>query len=413
MIYLVILSAALFIFFAQKMYYKKYAFTGLEYSVDFSVREIFENEEFYIYEQIRNNKALPMPFLKVDTELPEGLSFHIIEKDDAGELRHTFPRVIHSVFVLRGKQVIRRRWRVRCNTRGTYRLGSVTIMAEDIFGADQMVRVISPDPQNAVVTVLPRAIDIDKHFTVSRFTNGDFSVTSGLLTDPLVKAGMREYVAGDPINRINWKQSAVHDKLMVNLEDYTNRHQFNIIMNMQSRDFEKKIPGAPGSRFSVELCLTVVASIIDRVSSENISIKLFSNTYPAGYTEETDAGEKKDTVSKIYISPSFRGKNDMLDALRTLAALELIISVPIERMLDVIAADPYCFSDGGNIIFVSSFLNERMINFCYMLRQRGVKCIFYITSSNINASIIPDDIEVHYRTYNDSSEILRGGVQND
>ena len=413
MIYLVILSAALLIFFAQKLYYKKHAFTGLEYSVDFSVREVFEHEEFYVYEQISNNKTLPVPFLKVDTELPEGLSFHIIEKDDDGALRDTFPRVIHSVFVLRGKQVIRRRWRVHCNTRGTYRLGSVTLMAEDIFGTDQIVRVISPDQKDSAVTVLPRAIDLDKHFTVSKFTNGDFSVESGLLTDPLVKAGMREYIAGDPMNRINWKQSAVHDKLMVNLEDYTNRHQFNIIMNMQSRDFEKKIPGVPGSRFPVELCLTVVASILDRVSSENITVKLFSNTYPRGYTEDTDTGDKSDILSKIYISPPFRGKNDMLDALRTLAAFELMISVPIERLLDVIAADPYYFSDGGNIIFVSSFLNERMINFCYMLRQRGVRCIFYITSSNINASIIPDDIEVHYRTYTDSSDILREGALND
>ena len=42
-----------------------------------------------------------------------------------------------------------------------------------------------------------------------------------------------------------------------------------------------------------------------------------------------------------------------------------------------------------------------MINFAYSLRSAGISCMFYITSASSNAMIIPDDIEVHFKTYID------------
>lgn len=398
MIYLAVVLAAMFVFLLQAKVYRRHAFDNLEYKVSLSSDEVFEGSELYLYEEIANKKLLPLPFLKVDTELPEGLVFRINEKNDkTGEIKETHPRIIHSIFVLRGNQVIKRRWRIICNTRGTYHLGAVSMLADDIFGSYPNAKVISPEDCNgAVVTVLPRAIDLQSEFTKSRFTNGDFIVSSGLLTDPLIKAGVRDYISGDPINRINWLQTAAHDRLMVNIEEFTNKHAFNIILNMQSRDMEKNIPGPPSRRETVELCLTVAASVLDKVSSENIPIRLISNTPPAEIYEEKAYYEDDD---KLFVSPSFRGKNDMLTALRILAKIELMVSEPVEKMMDKIIEDPYPYTGGGNIIFVSSYISERMINFAYALRSSGISCIFYITSASNNAMIIPDDIEVHFKTY--------------
>ena len=61
---------------------------------------------------------------------------------------------------------------------------------------------------------------------------------------------------------------------------------------------------------------------------------------------------------------------------------------------------PFAYTSGGNLVFVSAYLSERMINFCYNLRRMGIHMIFYITSSaGTNTAIIPDDIEVHFKTY--------------
>lgn len=402
MIYVAIVLAAILVFIIQKKIYRKYAFDKLEYKVTLSTQEIFEDEEIYVYEELRNNKFLPLPFLKVDTELPEGLSFHIAEpdRDNKNVLRDTYPRIIHSVFVLRGNQMILRRWRVRCDVRGTYHLGYVTMLADDIFGSVTMAKVIEPSisSENTLV-VLPKAIRLEKEFTSSKYTSGDFIVHSSLLTDPLLKAGVRTYVPGDPMNRINWTQTAIRNELMINVEEYSNRHQFNIIMNMQSRDIEKQIPGPPSFRAPVELCLTVVASILDSVSAENIPVCFISNTSPEQFGKETEVEEKDDIGARVFVSPAFKGKMNMITALRMLAQLDLVISVPVEKMLDHILENPYAYTSGGNIIFISSYLSERMINFYYAMRKMGITVIFYITSTNINATIIPDDIEVHYKTY--------------
>lgn len=404
MIYIAIVIAAVLVFVIQAKIYRKYAFDKLEYKVTLSTQEIFEDEEIYVYEELRNNKFLPLPFLKVDTELPDGLSFHIVEQDkkDRSILRDTYPRIIHSIFVLHSNQMIRRRWRVRCDVRGTYHLGNVTMLADDIFGSLTVAKVIEPEikAENTLV-VLPKAINLEKEFTSSKYTNGDFIVRSSLLTDPLLKAGVREYVPGDPMNRINWMQTAVRNELMINVEEYSNRHQFNIIMNMQSRDIEKQIPGPPSFRDPVELCLTVVASILDSVSSENIPVRFITNTPPEQFGDDMSAasGDEDDIGSKVFVSPEFKGKMNMITALRMLAQLDLVISTPIEKMLDHILENPYAYTSGGNIIFVSSYLSERMINFYYAMRKMGITVIFYITSTSINATIIPDDIEVHYKTY--------------
>lgn len=403
MVFIAIVIAAALLFLIQSKIYKNYAFHNLEYKVTLSTQEIFEDEELYVYEELRNNKFLPLPFLKVDTELPEGLSFHIVEPDKKNDtMKETFPRVIHSIFVLRGNQMIRRRWRVRCDVRGTYHLGNATMLADDLFGAMTVAKVIAAEvtSENTLV-VLPKAINLEKEFTSSKYTNGDFLVRSSLLTDPLLKAGVREYMPGDPMNRINWMQTAVRNELMINVEEYTNRHQFNIIMNMQSRDIEKQIPGPPSAKHPVELCLTVVASILDSVSGENIPVRFISNTPPETFEKEMNAsyGEGDEIGKKIFVSPVYKGKLNMITALRMLAQLELTISTPIEKMLDHMLENPYAYTSGGNIIFVSSYLSERMINFYYAMRKVGVNVVFYITSASINAVIIPDDIEVHFKTY--------------
>lgn len=404
MIFIALAVAVLIVLLVEGHIYKKRVFDSVEYNVTVSTGEVFEDEEIYIYEEIRNNKALPLPYLKVDTELPEGLTFHIVETDKkTGELKTSYPRVIHSIFVMRGRQQIRRRWRVRCDTRGTYHLGSVTMLADDILGYHTMAKIFEPGRESKqTIVVLPKAVELAKHFTVSKYTNGDFIVQSGLLSDPLMKAGVRDYSPGDPMNRINWMQTAVHGSLMVNLEEFTNRHQFNIIMNMQARDIEKSIPGPPSARVPVELCLTVVASVLDSVSGENIPVRFICNTPPEQFGEAhlTAATDENDEIGeKIFVSPIYKGKTDMIAALRMLAQLELMISTPIEKMLDHILDNPYGYTSGGNILFVSSYLSERMINFCYALRKLGITVVFYITSASINATIIPEDIEVHFKTY--------------
>ncbi len=404
MLFAALLLSLVGIFLIQYYVYKKYALTNITYTVTPDKEEVFEDDTVYIYEEITNDKLLPLPFVKVDTELSAGLFFCITETDKhTGEPKETYPRVIHSLFVLRSHEVIRRRWKVKCRTRGTYALGSGTLLVNDILGTGVQSKKIEPDERDMsrTIVVLPRAVSLTKEFTSSPYSSGDVLVNRSLINDPLYLAGVREYRAGDTMNKINWKKTASQGQLMVNVEEYTKRYAFNIVMNMQSRDMEKNIPGPPSIRAAVELCITVAASVLDSVAVDLIPVRLLCNTPPEQFGEEYSAAvtEEDDAGSKIFVSPAYQGRNDMITALRMLAQMELSISLPIEKMLDHMIRNPYVYTSGGNILFISSFLNERMIQFCYAMRKLGVTVVFYITTTSQNAQMIPDDIEVHFKAW--------------
>jgi len=406
MLFVTIIIALIVVYLIQYRVYRYKAFESITYRVIVEKSEVFEDDEVYIYEELGNHKLLPLPFVKVDTELPDGLAFCITKKNKQnGKFHEAFSQVIHSLFVLRSHEMIKRRWKIRCVHRGTYTLGNATILTNDILGTHMQSRIMTPEAGDRnVLVVLPRAIALEKEFTASSYTNGEISVHHSLISDPLLRAGVREYQSFDPMNRINWLKTAAHQQLMVNVEEYTRRHTFNIIMNMQSKDFEKNIPGTPSNREAVELCLTVAASILDNVSSDMTPVKFICNTppdqfgegYSAALTSQDEIGEN------IFISPAYTGKRDMIIALQMLARMTLIVSTPVEKMLDHIVDNHSVYANGGNIIFISAFLNERMINFCYTMRKLGITVIFYITTTFNNAKIIPEDIEVHFKAYKET-----------
>ena len=58
--------------------YKKRGLNDLSYSVRFSTDEAFEGDIIYMYEKIINNKSLTLTYVRVDTELEEGLHYTLV-----------------------------------------------------------------------------------------------------------------------------------------------------------------------------------------------------------------------------------------------------------------------------------------------------------------------------------------------
>ncbi len=399
MAFLALLVAIFIVYVWQHKLYEKHTFENIEYKVASDTEEVFEGEDIFIFEEISNDKYIPVPYAKVDTSLPKGLSFRITDFDRrTGKPTDSMKDHVASVFVLKSKEKIRRRWRVNCNTRGIYTVGNATLVSNDLFGLNPTSKSYRSEPnKNNTIVVLPRAVSLEDHFTSSFYHSGDVITNHSLLTDPLRIAGAREYTTFDPMNKINWKQTAVHGKLMVNNEEFTQRHRFNIMLNMNSREIELD-PTKPSSPDSVEQCITVVASILDRIAGENIPVRIISNT-PPKTIDESFAADTEGIGRDVLFTPPFEGKSDMISALRLLAALKLEISTPIEKMLDYMLENHAAFTEAGNLIIVSSYICERMIVFHDEMARQGVHVIFYITTTNRNADIIPPHIEIYYKTY--------------
>lgn len=394
-----LLAAMIAVYLIQYSIYRRHSFDGIRYSVSLSAAEVFEGEDIFLTEEIVNSAALPLPFVKVDTSLPAGLRYRLIDEERDGSRAGRFVTSVQSIFVLRPHEKVRRTWRVNCHTRGDYTVGCVMIVTNDLIGFNQCARQIAvPRTAHNRIVVLPRTISLAREFVSSRYLSGDISVQRSVVSDPLRPCGVREYTPHDPMNRINWKSTAAHGALMVNIEEFTQRHQFNLVLNMNSRDIEH-VPGPPSIPSYIEPCVTVAASILETVAEENIAVRLITNTMPPDADPALSAAANDaDAVGReIFVSSPLSGRSDMLSALRLLASLPLHIGVSIEKMLDHIAAHPYRYASGGNLILISAYLSERMIHFARALRQSGCEVLFYITGSSDNTPFIPDDITVCFR----------------
>ena len=399
MIFLAIALAALLVYLLQSRLFTRHAFDSLRYRVRMSTSEVFEGEEVFLYEELENGKSLPLPNARVEAELPEGISFRLHEKQGKNKGKVKLSASASSVFALHGGETISRRWRVSCGKRGVYTPKGALIIAGDLFGTDvdsKRVELI-PDRENTV-TVLPRTIDLQKLFTFTDETDGETTVPRGLLTDPTRICGAREYASGDPLNRVNWKSTAVHGQLMTNLEEYSEKECFNIVLNMQSRAVEQN-PGVPGDPNTVELCITVAASVLDGLAAKRQPARLFINAPSDGLDAHLDPAFDCGSDLSLMITREYRGREDTLETLRLLAALPMAFSCRAEEMMDLIASDPARFARGGNLVFITSYLDERMIVFHEMMRRAGIRVSFYVTGGNRSAAAIPPDVPVAFRTH--------------
>ena len=220
----------------------------------------------------------------------------------------------------------------------------------------------------------------------------------------MLRAGARDYTPLDPMNKINWKLTASHGHLMVNVEEYMQKLQSNVILNMCSQIIERN-EDTPDTPEFVEYNITVAASLLEKFANENVPVRLIANTPPETISPDYIAGEDE-TGKKILMTPPFVGKFGTLDAMRTLASLEMKYSMPIEKLLDYIVANPSLFSDNGNLIFVSSVLDGRMVVFHEQMKKLGIEVIFYVTTSNRGINEIPEGMKVFYRTYFDSYKVV-------
>ena len=172
MLFISVAVAIVGVVLLQYFVYKKKCFSNIEYSATLSSGEVFEGDDVYLYEEIRNVGALPLPYIKIDTDLPEGLVFTLLEstihdkggvfsksskvKDDGlRKIKHTDS--IQSLFVLRPYACIRRRWRLTCKKRGDYTLKGVLATGSDILGVgvhSKLIELSNTDRNRLIVKFL-------------------------------------------------------------------------------------------------------------------------------------------------------------------------------------------------------------------------------------------------------------------
>ena len=395
MFFIAFLIAIVAAYYVQRMVFFSDIFANLDYGAELETREVYSGDDVYMYEEITSERRLPIPYMKVNTELPAGLKFRLTERKN-GEAKDSLMQNVQSVFVIRGKRKIRRRWRIACQKRGIYNVGSAIMVSGDVFGMKAVSKIMKADEEN-ILTVLPSTVDLSEKFISSSLENGDILSNRRLLSEPYLRAGVRDYSAGDPMRKVNWKLSASHGKLLVNVEEFTQKRSFNIFLSMNTREIERD-PDNLCDPLSLERCITVCSSIFERVLPEEIPLRLISNCPPPTDDGEPAVADEEGVGEKLYFSRSYEGRGDLRDAQRMLAGIDLALTVSYDKALDHIVEYPHHYCEGGGLVVVTPFIDERMLNFYRVMKSKGIETVFYVTSTFGNSTYNTDECDVFFAT---------------
>ncbi len=161
-----------------------------------------------------------------------------------------------------------RNWRVQtiCRRRGVYQLGPITVRSSDPF--DIFNRELRFGHRRGLV-VYPRALELPRYSVPPANLPGEgrFRRRTHYVTPNA--SGIRDYEAGDSVNRIHWKSSLRTGSLKVKTFELDPASHLWVILDLSSQDHI----GA-GDDATIETAVTIAASVVRLFINQSRSVGL-------------------------------------------------------------------------------------------------------------------------------------------
>ena len=355
--FIAIIPIIFLLIWLQNRIYKKHAFQGLEYDCRLSTDKAFEGDEIELIETISNKKWLPLPWLKAEITASSWLDFA-----GAQSVVSDQSRFVPSFFMVKSYQKVVRKWKVTCLKRGEFGIQSIVLVSSDLLGFSSMS---SPTGITAHITVLPRPIGEEDLGVTPRYTSGDIVVKRHLIDDPFYISGVREYTERDPMNRIHWAATAKEQKIMVYNNDYTSRQSVTVVLNMQSRYYER---ADVIDKEVMENAIRVCAGIFDNTLSTGMPLRFMANA-------ATVPGSREPTVTQ-----ESWGSEYVDSLLQVLAKLQLQCTNDFSEYLSSVYHD----ITSTDIVIVTAYVNQAIADFARNKAASGTNVRIFLLGSNNN-----------------------------
>ncbi len=227
---------------------------------DSAPREVGESTEVVV--TLTNTGALPIAWVLVEDLLPD-----FAVKTRTPRITVKGKRV--HVLTLRGKQTKTIKYKVTFLMRGYYPLGPSLLETGDVFGLHRRHRVIG---KPIYVMVYPKVVALPKYNFASERPIGEVRLQNRLFEDPTRTAGVRQYVMGDPLQRVHWKVTARTGQLHCRIYEPTTLAGATILVDFHLDGYHKR-----GEPHRSELVVTTAASLAYVVSVLNVQVGFASN----------------------------------------------------------------------------------------------------------------------------------------
>ncbi len=305
-------------------------------------------EHFDVSMTIENTGRLPVGYVRAGVRYPEEMHVPV-----QSQLRGvTSERIVDQQFSLKRKQRLTRTLDVYMQKRGCYRMLGARLYRGDFFGLTETTQLYEEFHE---IVVYPERVGSDSLSRAVTGLIGDIVSRRYLLTDPILTMGMRDFVNGDPVRAISWKQTARRGRLTVREFEYTRDEACRIVFLIPDRE-------RVGEEL-LDICCGLVRSIAELLTQKGVSAVFYTNASQKGVFIDRsysctvrlrNIGVLLEALGRIYEIATCRQEQLVNDCVRGIDdRQELILVVPRKTDQAMAAADRLMAMAGRRIITVA------------------------------------------------------------
>lgn len=313
------------------------------YTREMSATRLFVGEEAVLTLALANRKVLPVPWVEVREQVPQGLLL-VDEKISITGASRT--RILRRNTALGRRDRVEWPVTVRAVSRGYYRVGPTTLLSGDIFGffENEMVS----DIRATEIIVYPHTYSLPELGFDSARPFGELSGGNLIYEDPSRIIGVREYQSTDPMKRIDWNATARVQRLQSRLYEPSRAQSIVIAFNVGTlkRRWEGSDP------IVLERGVSVAASIARWACDTDLAVGLIANgAFPGqGRPIHLGVGRHPDRLNRL---------------LEALAGISSFTISSLARELEG------SLTAGSTVIVVAAVMPDDLVATLHRLRREG------------------------------------------
>ncbi|MGO4697040.1 DUF58 domain-containing protein [Paenibacillus sp. 2TAB26] len=339
--------AAIVILSLQGKIFQKLVLRRIQYERRFTSKTCYSGEQVEMIEEMANAKWLPVPWLRVESQLSTHLHFQQLDNFSvsSGQLYQNHK----SFFSLSPYTKITRTHRITCAKRGWYKLQTVTLTGGDPLGLTHSSAQIALQGE---LLVYPKPAEVPIHELPYHSWQGDQSIRRWIINDPFIIAGVRDYQAGDTYKQINWKATAKTGSLQVHQYDFTADRRLMIYLNVD--DVEGMWRSVTDLSL-IELGIEWAAGAAEAVIQQGMEVGFASNMPLTGMMES------------VHIEPR-GGHEHLIVILEEMAKLDIERTELFHHLLEREARSGFSERD---VLMITAYWNEELEKQAEQLRYNG------------------------------------------
>ena len=366
---LFLISLLLFLAGSVARLWDRYCLSQVEYKRRLSAHRVFFGEEVQLEVEISNKKPLPLPWIQIDDEIPDGV---LLLKGKTSP-SHLMKRVIlTNLLSLSWYHKVIRRYPISCQQRGVYTFGPARMRSGDIFGFFTREEEVTPVDR---LIVYPKLVPVEKLGIPSLQPLGDIRTRSHIFQDPILTMGIRDYYSGDSLRRIHWKTTARLGRLQTKIFEPTTTVDLSIFLDVRT-----VVPPLWGSVPELlELAVTTAASLAKHTLDEGYRVGMYANQNMA-FSE-----------GLIRIPPSQHG-DQLQRILEALAQVHSSETLPIARLIGI---ESRSLPWGSTLLVVSATPTDSLLSVLSQMKRVGRKVALILVGGS-DSAVSTDGLMVYH-----------------